>query len=155
MLNPNSKIANKEINMIIDIFLKKIVHFHNKTGVYRLHPDRFLLLDALNGNSHLWHELYLAPYASDLGFVACYVTLITLNIVSRMIMCTCKAIKRWKVDQCRRSWSQEKANMLFTSEKLREANITQNTTSSDNTHFWQWWHEVSIIIFKIHHSSNL
>ncbi len=51
--NPNSKVANGKINVIIDNFWKEFGHFQNKTGVYGLHPRRFLLPDALNGNSYL------------------------------------------------------------------------------------------------------
>ncbi len=51
--NPNSKVANNEIDMIIDIFWKEFRYFQNKTGVHGLHPGRFLLPDMLNGNSYL------------------------------------------------------------------------------------------------------
>ncbi len=51
--NPNSKVANNEIDMIIDIFWKEFRYFQNKTGVYGLYPGRFLLPDMLNVNSYL------------------------------------------------------------------------------------------------------
>ncbi len=54
-LNPNSKVDNNEIDMIIDIFWKEFERFQNKTGAHGLSPGRFLLLGALNGNQH---ELY-------------------------------------------------------------------------------------------------
>ncbi len=46
--NPNSKVANNKIDMIIDIFWKKFGHFQNRTGVYDLWPDKFLPPDARN-----------------------------------------------------------------------------------------------------------
>ncbi len=51
--NPNSKVANNNIDMIIDIFWKELGHFQKKTGVHELHQDKFLLPDVLNGNSLL------------------------------------------------------------------------------------------------------
>ncbi len=80
--NPNSNIANDDIGVIIDTLWKEFGHFQNKTGVYGLCPGRFLLTDVLNGNSYLWHELYLLPYTSVLGFVACCVTSKRLGIGS-------------------------------------------------------------------------
>ncbi len=68
--NPKSKVSNDDIDVIIDTFCKEFGCFQNKTGVYSLHPGRFLLPDALNGTSYLWHELHLMPYTSVLGFVA-------------------------------------------------------------------------------------
>ncbi len=49
--NPNSNVANDEIDVTIDTFWKEFGHFQNKFGVYGLHPGRFLLPDALNSNS--------------------------------------------------------------------------------------------------------
>ncbi len=49
--NPNSKVVNDKIDVIIDIFWKELGHFQNKTGFYGLHQGRFLLPDALNGNN--------------------------------------------------------------------------------------------------------
>ncbi len=80
--NPNSKVANDEIDVIIDTFWKEFSDFQNKTGVYGLRPGRFLLPDAINGNSHLWHELYSLPYTNVLGFVACRVTSKRLGVGS-------------------------------------------------------------------------
>ncbi len=133
--NPNSKVAIDKIDVIIDTFWKEFGHFQNKTGVYGLHPEGFLLPDALNGNSCLWHELYSLPYTSVLDFVACHVT-----------------SKRLGIGSAERSWadvkhiidgkqsnlggtSLEKRSILFTSAKLREANNFQNATNSDNTFF--------------------
>ncbi len=50
--NPKSKVANDEID-VIDTCWKEFEHFKNKTGVYGLHPGRFVLPEALNGNSYL------------------------------------------------------------------------------------------------------
>ncbi len=46
--NPNSKVSNDEVDVIIDTFWKEFGHFQNITGAYGLHPGRFLL-----GNSYL------------------------------------------------------------------------------------------------------
>jgi len=72
--NPKSNVANDKIDVIIDTFWKEFGHVQNKTGVYGLRPGRFLLPDALNGHSYLWHELYLLSYTNVLGFVACRIT---------------------------------------------------------------------------------
>ncbi len=48
--NPNSKVSNDEIDVIIDIFWKEFGHFQNQTGVYGLNSGRFLLPDTLNGS---------------------------------------------------------------------------------------------------------
>lgn len=39
--NPNSKVANDEINMIIGNFLKEFSQFQNKTEMYGACPGRF------------------------------------------------------------------------------------------------------------------
>ncbi len=78
--NPNSKVANDDIYNVNDTFWKEFGHFQIKTGVYGLCPGRFLLPDALNGHSYLWHGLYSLPYTSVLGFVACCVTSKRLGI---------------------------------------------------------------------------
>ncbi len=80
--NPNSKVANDEIDMIFDKFWKEFSDFQNKSGVYGLRPGRFLLPDAINSNSHLWHELYSLPYTNVLGFVAYCVTFKRLGVGS-------------------------------------------------------------------------
>ncbi len=72
--NPNSKIVNDEIDVFIDTFWNEFGHFQNKNGVYGLRPGRLLLLDVLNGNSYLCHELYSLLDTSVLGYVACHVT---------------------------------------------------------------------------------
>ncbi len=60
----------------------RIGHFQNKTGVYGLHPGRFLLPDALNRNSYMRHEPYSLPYTSVFGFVTCCVTSKRLGVRS-------------------------------------------------------------------------
>ncbi len=72
--NPNFKVANKEVDMIIDIFWNEFGNYRHKTGYFGQCPGRFLLPDELNGNSYLWHELYSLSYTCVLGFVACCVT---------------------------------------------------------------------------------
>ncbi len=72
--NPNSKVANEETDIIIDKFWKEFGHFQNKSGPHGLRPGRFLLPDAINGNSYLWHEHYSLPYTDVLGFNACRMT---------------------------------------------------------------------------------
>jgi len=134
--NPNSKVANDEIDVIIDTFWKEFSDFQNKTGVYGLRPGRFLLPDAINGNSHLWHELYSLPYTSVLGFVACRVTSKRLGVGSaERSWADVKQIKDGKRSNLGGT-SLEKRAILFTSAKLREANITQNATNYDNTDFF-------------------
>ena len=134
--NPNSKVANDEIDVIIDTFWKEFGHFQNKTGVYGLHPGRFLLPDAINGNSYLWHELYSLPYTNVLGFVACRVTSKRLGVGSaERSWADVKQIKDGKRSNLGGT-SLEKRAILFTSAKLREANITQNATNYDNSEFF-------------------
>ncbi len=134
--NPNSKVANDEIDVIIDTFWKEFSDFQNKTGVYGLRPGRFLLPDAINGNSHLWHELYSLPYTNVLGFVACRVTSKRLGVGSaERSWADVKQIKDGKQSNLGGT-SLEKRAILFTSAKLREANITQNATNYDNTDFF-------------------
>ncbi len=72
--NPNSNVANDEIDMIINLFWKEFGHFQNKTGAYSYFPSRFLLPDAPNGNSFLLYQIYSLPYTSVLGLVACCIT---------------------------------------------------------------------------------
>ncbi len=80
--NPNSKVSNDEIVVIIDTFWKDFGDFQNKTGVYGLHLGRFLLPDAINGNSHLWHELYSLLYTNVVCFLAFHVTSKRLGVGS-------------------------------------------------------------------------
>ncbi len=134
--NPNSKVANDEVVVIIDTFWKEFGDFQNKTGVYGLYPGRFLLPDAINGNSHLWHELYSLPYTNVLGFVACRVTSKRLGVGSAgRSWADVKQIKDGKRSNLGGT-SLEKRAILFTSAKLREANITQNATNYDNSDFF-------------------
>ncbi len=133
--NPNSKVANDEIELIIDTFWKEFGHFQNKAGVYGLCSGRFLLPDALNGNSYLWHDLYSLPSTSVLGFVACHVTSKRLGIGSaEWSWADVKQIKDGKRSNSGGT-SLEKRAIHFTSTKLREANINQNANNSDNTDF--------------------
>ncbi len=61
--NPNSKVANDEVVVIIDTFWKEFGDFQNKTGVYILRLGRFLLPDAINGNSRtLLVALHQCPW---------------------------------------------------------------------------------------------
>ena len=134
--NPNSEVATDEVVVIIDTFWKEFGDFQNKTGVYVLRPGRFLLPDAINGNSHLWHELYSLPYTSVLGFVACCVTSKRLGVGSaERSWADVKQIKDGKWSNLGGT-SLEKRAILFTSAKLREANITQNATNYDNSDFF-------------------
>ncbi len=134
--NPNSKVANNEIVVIIDTFWKEFGDFQNKTGVYGLRPGRFLLPDAINGYSHLWHELYSLPNTNVLGFVACHVTSKRLGVGSaERSWADVKQIKDGKRSNLGGT-SLEKRAILFTSAKLREANITQNATNYDNSDFF-------------------
>lgn len=134
--NPNFKVSNEENDMIIDIFWKEFDQFQNKTGCFGQRPGRFLLPDALNGNSYLWHELYSLPYTRVLGFVACRVTSKRLGIGSaERSWADVKQIKDGKRSNLGGS-SLEKRAILFTSAKLREASAIQNATNSDNTDFF-------------------
>ncbi len=101
-----------------------------------MRPGRFLLPGALNGNSFLWHELYSLPYTSVLDFVACCVTSKRLGIVSaEWSWADAKQIKDGKLSNLGGA-SLEKRAILFTSAKLRVANINQNATNLDNTDFF-------------------
>ncbi len=123
--NSNSKIVNDKIDVVIDTFWKEFGHFQNKTGVYGMCPGSFLLPDALNGNSYLWHEPYLLPYTSVLGFVGCRVTSKRLGIgLAARSWADIKLIKDGKRSNLGGT-SLEKRTILFNSAKLREANITQ------------------------------
>ena len=150
--NPNSKVANDEVVVIIDTFWKEFGDFQNKTGVYGLRPGRFLLPDAINGNSHLWHELYLLPYTSVLGFVACRVTSKRLGVGSaERSWADVKQIKDGKRSNLGRM-SLEKRAILFTSAKLKEVNITQHATNSDNSCFFvmmAYWERITQSWLKI------
>ncbi len=131
--NPNSKVSNDEIDVIIDTFWKEFGDFQNKTGVHGLCPGRFLLPDATNGNSYLWHEMFLLPHTNILGYVACLVTSKKLGVGSvERSWADVKQIKDGKRSNLGGT-SLEKRAILFTSAKLREANITQNATNYYNS----------------------
>ncbi len=95
-------------------------------------PGRFHLPDALNGNSYLWHELYSFPYTSVLGFVVCRVISKRLGIgFAERSWADVKQTKDGKLSNLQGT-NLEKRAILFSSANLREANINQNDTNSDN-----------------------
>ncbi len=76
------------------------------------------------------------PYTSVFGFVACCVTSKRLGIgLAERSWADVKQIKDGKRSNLGGT-SLEKMVILFTSAKLKEANITQNATNYDNFDFF-------------------
>ena len=49
------------VTLLIDTFWDEHKSFMNETGVFAM-PSRWNVPDAIQGNSHLWHEKYSLPY---------------------------------------------------------------------------------------------
>ncbi len=129
---PNKKVVNKTVDEIIDIFWKEFKHFTNRTGPYSYRSSRFDNADALSGRSHLWHEMYSLPFTEVLGFVACRTTSKRLGIGSaERSWSDVKTIKNGKRANISGD-SLEKRAILYTSAKLEEAQIMQNSESSND-----------------------
>ncbi len=77
---PNTKVINESKLVIIDHFWNKFHLFQQQTGPFAKFKSRFIMPDAVNGNSFIWNQLYSLPYTKLLGFVACHTTLKQLRI---------------------------------------------------------------------------
>ncbi len=64
--NPNPNTSKESQDMILDIFWKESDH---KTDPYRYCHGMIVHLDELNGNSDVWHHLYLLPFICFIVFL--------------------------------------------------------------------------------------
>ncbi len=70
---PNLNVMNESIEDIVDIFWMEFKNFQTNRFPFD-RPNRCSTKDALDGRSHIWHEMYSLPYTRVLGFVTCRVT---------------------------------------------------------------------------------
>ncbi len=84
------------------------------------------MLDAVNGDSFVWHYLYSLPYTKVLDFVACHTTSKQLGIgAAERSWSDVKQIKDGKRSNLGRV-SIEKRAILYSSARLNEAKIRAN-----------------------------
>ncbi len=122
----NTKVANESNVAIIDHFWKEFHHFQHQTGLFAKFKGRFSMLDAVNGNSFVWHQLYSLPYTKVLGFVACHTTSKQPGIsAAERSWSDVKQIKDGKQSNLG-GGSLEKRAILYSSTRLNEAKIRAN-----------------------------
>ncbi len=81
----------------------------------------FSMLDAVQGNSFIWNQLYSLPYTKVLGFVACHSIYKQLVVgAAEMSWSNVQQIKDRKRSNLCRVWL-EKRSILYLSAKLNEA----------------------------------
>ena len=118
-----------DIGKINDIFWDEFKQFQNKTGLFK-EKSRWNTADAVNGNSHLWHEKYSRPYTKVLGQVACIVTSKRLGIGS--------AERAWKDVKNIKSGTAshikaerlEKQSIIYTTARMDEARVKTEATEN-------------------------
>ncbi len=121
---PNSTVASLSNDEIIDIFWAEYRDFVKEEGVFK--KGRFQLPDAINGNSHVWHETYSVPHTRVLGFVACRVCSKRLGIgAAERSWSDVKSIKCNKRSNLGGE-SLEKRAILYTTARLNEAKISRD-----------------------------
>jgi len=79
--NKDAKVIGKNIEEIVDLFWDEFKCFEKKTKPFD-NVVRWIAPNAVQGKSYLWHENYLLPYTSVMGFVACHTTSKTIEVGS-------------------------------------------------------------------------
>ena len=124
--------ADTSPDAIADLFWDEFKAFQQQTGPFDS-PAKFNSINAVTGQSHLWHEKNSLPYTVVLGFVGCRVT-----------------SKGCGIGACERAWgdtkhiksgkrsnlsgrSVEKRAVLYTSARINDARIRRKTMERIDT----------------------
>lgn len=125
-----SGLDTTDMGAIIGTFWEEFKDFQNKSGDFEK-KHKWNSPHALQGKSHLWHEMYSLHHTKVLGIVACRSTSKPLGIGP--------AERSWKDVKFLKSGNSahigaeriEKQSILYTTARLNDARIRRDATNKD------------------------